>query len=1227
MQKTRLVLLLALLLTATLAVSASAATNTRADLIDGSRTGQVKSFNIGPYAPEVREAYIGQQAEKPAVGQPARRPKPIGSALSPYTGLGPGASVDLTFDDVQWTWGRGRFTAAYYNGLSGGDAIVDVHFAYRENTDTFAQGDAGWIAFDQSAYNVYDAVNGDWPQGENTGCELQSLDTLGRGYMPSMDLLEDGRVVLASESYIFGDTLVDGTRYEESKFFFQQGQYGCLYTDVLNTRQIDSVNYQPYWISQADGVQSRDPQVVTQWDGTQTVTHVLMGEDSGGNLMTGPRFDDTGNDTYFAYVYFRGVGSTAGTHTWQLDETQIIDTIHFVWTSLVAAPYPHQGVAVIYTNTGYWGGLLENNNDNDIYYRESTDRGLNWGAVTNITNYQNAVANDPAHFTAWLEAEGLYSSDGNLHAIWVARPTSTDPYFDGYNWSDFDENLYHWDQNSGDITKIANGVFYNDDMLTGSPNTIHCGFIGSNIGYLGFAQLSECDGKLYVLWSQIHERMNHGDWREDETLIDDCSLNGARLAKANSEILMSVAQMATPTLWDPARNLTNTYTPNCCYIGEVDEDCVSAPCGSEWKPMPEKYGLDYAGLSLTWPDNMLDMTPAGDPPYAGTHFLNVSYVDDQYPGPYAWGRTNPPGTENEIKWVRLACVEPVEASLIRIGPTRIEFPEWVQSGTSDNFTVTVTNEGNVTLHVTEITDVELAGPSGWLSASAGSLNVTAGVDNTNTFDIIVNAPSGSTPSWLDGTVYLRSDAQNFDSVAVQLHVLAAPHVEPAVWDTVYTHIGMYDPYGVPEGECIGLAVSNMGEMGRASATNVNLDFTQSGRECGTRARDQFYLASSTPFVLDADAGGLNVVGTNATFDLSQANIDSWDPYDAAATPTPGADITDELDPSGDFQVVHVGKTINRDSTIIWESWFYGPRDNVNNNSFIVMKHKVYSADGQPHANLALGTATDWDIPAENPPNNTAAVSTAGGFTYAQGTDTTGVLSCQLSTARLGAEAFGGWGINNDDPCQFSTEIWGSAAFNQLLMADTDLTRLGEPLDPQMPDYQAWWDDIRDNPGFNGSSTVEDQAIWTTYLFDYDLAAADTLYFWSVLSTVRNGAAAQLENQVTYARNWYKGTVLGCVVGCCSGKVGDANGLGGDDPTIGDISLMIDALFITAAQTPLVTLPACMDEADVNLSALGTAGGNIPHWPPVYEDITIGDVSALIDALYIRADLGLLNLCP
>jgi len=78
--------------------------------------------------------------------------------------------------------------------------------------------------------------------------------------------------------------------------------------------------------------------------------------------------------------------------------------------------------------------------------------------------------------------------------------------------------------------------------------------------------------------------------------------------------------------------------------------------------------------------------------------------------------------------------------------------------------------------------------------------------------------------------------------------------------------------------------------------------------------------------------------------------------------------------------------------------------------------------------------------------------------------------------------------------------------------------------------------------------------------------------------------------------------------CCVGRVGDANGSGDDDPTIGDISAIIDMLLLSL--TPV----ACLPEADINQS-----GG--PN--PTVDDVTIGDVSVLIDYLFITGEsLGL-----
>jgi hypothetical protein len=66
-------------------------------------------------------------------------------------------------------------------------------------------------------------------------------------------------------------------------------------------------------------------------------------------------------------------------------------------------------------------------------------------------------------------------------------------------------------------------------------------------------------------------------------------------------------------------------------------------------------------------------------------------------------------------------------------------------------------------------------------------------------------------------------------------------------------------------------------------------------------------------------------------------------------------------------------------------------------------------------------------------------------------------------------------------------------------------------------------------------------------------------------------------------------------------VGDANGEGGDEPTIADVSALIDLLFISGVPID------CYPEGDINQS-----GGFFPE----KEDISIGDISVLIDHLFI-----------
>ena len=76
--------------------------------------------------------------------------------------------------------------------------------------------------------------------------------------------------------------------------------------------------------------------------------------------------------------------------------------------------------------------------------------------------------------------------------------------------------------------------------------------------------------------------------------------------------------------------------------------------------------------------------------------------------------------------------------------------------------------------------------------------------------------------------------------------------------------------------------------------------------------------------------------------------------------------------------------------------------------------------------------------------------------------------------------------------------------------------------------------------------------------------------------------------------------------CCVDRVGDANGEGGDEPTIGDVNALIAAIYTEQVPEPIA---GCFLEADVNQS-----GGTNPVYP---DDFTIGDINLLIEYLYIK----------
>ncbi|MCD6249994.1 MAG: hypothetical protein J7J98_06680, partial [candidate division Zixibacteria bacterium] len=1135
MMRRPLIALVVLSLVMMLAAVTNAAVGTRADRADASRSQNIEQFDqLGIHAPmtifDDKDAYTSDPVS--TTSSSVRRA--VGSAVSPDNGAGIGESIALTWDDHQVYYPVGRHLSHYWNGETGTGLEVEVHFVYEMTDDTTASIHDGLPA-KQTGYNVYVAQGaGNWPRGQDQGCVLQATDDIGTGSGANMVMRPNGLATIIADSRFFADQLGNGDYYQSNLLYYQGAQHNCVYDprSGINTSFIDSSIFQPLWNDDSPGNHALYPAVATQIDGSSNeITHVLMAE------MNSMEPSGTGyaeGADYRVFAHFRKVGA-GNVGTWSAGT--IIDTIERNFADMVVDPWSSR-VVIAYSNPSYYGCLLNNPWDKDCYFRESQDYGVTWDDKTNITNYLNAVPGP--HYSMYYEVKALYSSDGNLHILFQQTPASLDPYFDGYNWMDFNQDIAHWDEFSDAYVRVANGTYMNDDYLTGSINTIHCGFGGDPATYTQFFNISECDGKLYAVWNQIHPWANQGDYTIQPELLTDCAYTGERLTMANWEIIMSVAQVSSPTLWDPARHVTNTFTPNCGLPG--DPDATGGVCGSEYKPYVEHYGLDEAGMSLTWPpETIVDLTPDGEGSYTGNYYLNCEYMDDQFPGA-AWdleGR-DPNGVYslNSMKWLRIACVEPVEASLIEVSPRSLEWPSWVELGQANIIPITVKNPGNVPLNVSDVALTD--GGGGWLSASISPTSgapfvVTAGVINTNTFDVTIDASGLSTTAWLDGEVVLTSDAADFPTVTIPIHVLAAVEVEPVVWDTVMTHENMFTEYFTPEGECVALAVGNNGDLGWGAGTSgsVNLDYVESETECGERDRDGYYLMGSTAFTILADASdGTNAKLTQSTNDAHQGDATGWDPIGTKGSIAGGLGTGGN---GNDYDSVYTGAFVNRDTTIAMERTVYGPRSADPTNeiiNFVVMNTKVYSADGAAHSHVTIGNVCDWDVPTDDVPDNTSGEGSS--FVYIQGTDTVNSEACQPNVNRFATEAFGGgytsaeWEANN---CVNGSVYHGFNALGQLLMIDTNQMRDETPLVPSQPDPLAWWDETAVS-GLNFDPNIEsegisDYAVWFTYVHDYDLGATDTLNFWTVLTTVRNGTLSDLEAQVSYAKVWYTETIRGC----------------------------------------------------------------------------------------------------
>ena len=160
-------------------------------------------------------------------------------------------------------------------------------------------------------------------------------------------------------------------------------------------------------------------------------------------------------------------------------------------------------------------------------------------------------------------------------------------------------------------------------------------------------------------------------------------------------------------------------------------------------------------------------------------------------------------------------------------------------------------------------------------------------------------------------------------------------------------------------------------------------------------------------------------------------------------------------------------------------------------------------------------------------------------------------------------------------------------------------------------------------GFMVGGFANEPSYRRDYIFVKFNSVGDTLWTYMVKGVDDDHGRSVIQtydgNYVMAGKSasWVNGTCTWLVkIGapsCCIGKVGDVNGDGNPEPTLGDISLLIDALYISMNVGEL----PCLAEADVNQS-----GGA----DPTTDDISVVDVQILIDYLYITGSSLGINDC-
>jgi hypothetical protein len=397
-------------------------------------------------------------------------------------------------------------------------------------------------------------------------------------------------------------------------------------------------------------------------------------------------------------------------------------------------------------------------------------------------------------------------------------------------------------------------------------------------------------------------------------------------------------------------------------------------------------------------------------------------------------------------------------------------------------------------------------------------------------------------------------------------VVADTCVQPN-WDTVATN-------------CTELIVGTNGNAGNGGAPGqVNLDYVGQGDWLEA-------TAAATPGVYLYDAG--TILGTVSDadtmmywgmFQITIADSSAIMPlYDTTALARVPAHFTETF-----ADGFYTGLYTDADTSIAFEAKWYANTDPAYSCGFVIKETKVYSLDGQAHDSLVLGEACDWDVPSDSASSDNTS-GTGGEFSpavsnlmYQQGTEWDGYNDDAEATD-------GGWN---------ETERYGAMYFLRGYSYGADGSQTNIQTNPYgmysasnakyVYPYELGFhvDSLFRMHSVSGQTVSDsvdtDLHMGMTYLFKYNLAAGDTLYFYTAYLSNMNaayptGAGGPGINQIAIDAMGFFETYLMHEEGCCLNP-GDANHDASVD--ISDLTYYVDYMFAGGPG------PVCTEEFDNN----------------------------------------------